>query len=228
MKKIIFGIFAHPDDEAFGPAGTLLHETQTGTELHLVTMTSGDAGANPDSVADLGATRLEEWSAAGQQLGAKTMQCFDYKDGTLSNRVLPEIGKRLVAYVSDILRAHPEDAEVEFMTLDLNGYTGHIDHIVVARAVCYAFYTLKKTDERLTRIRFACLPQKLFPTSNTGWIFTEAGRSPAEIDEIVDMRALRPAIISVMQAHHSQQADYETTLKQQGDDLGLNYFIVKT
>ena len=37
MKKIIFGIFAHPDDEAFGPSGTLLLETRSGTELHLIT-----------------------------------------------------------------------------------------------------------------------------------------------------------------------------------------------
>ena len=44
MKRVIFGIFAHPDDEAFGPSGTLLMETKAGTELHLITLTLGEAG----------------------------------------------------------------------------------------------------------------------------------------------------------------------------------------
>jgi N-acetylglucosamine malate deacetylase 2 len=227
MKKIIFGIFAHPDDEAFGPAGTLLQETRSGTELHLVALTAGDAGTNPDNVRDLGAVRLEEWKKAGSLLNASSMEFFGYKDSQLNNLAMDEIGKRLVERVIPIIKDAPEDTVVEFMTLDLNGYTGHIDHIVAARAASYAFYTLKKSDSRLSRIRFACLPRKIVPGTNIDWIFMEAGRTPEEIDEIVDARDLRDDILQIMAAHHSQRNDYEFTLRQQGEDLGLNYFIVK-
>lgn len=227
MKKIIFGIFAHPDDEAFGPAGTLLQETRDGAKLHLITMTAGEAGANPDNVPDLGAVRLEEWKKAGQLLGASNMEFFGYKDGRLNNLAVIEIGQRLVEYIIAILKNSPKDTTIEFMSLDLNGYTGHIDHIVVARAACYAFYKLKASDPRVSRIRLACLPEKLVPAVNTDWIFVERGRQPEEIDEVVDARALKDDILKIMQVHHTQQKDYEYNLKQQDDDLGLNYFIVK-
>lgn len=227
MKKIIFGIFAHPDDEAFGPAGTLLLETRAGTELYLITLTSGEGGTNPDNYPDLGAVRLEEWKKAGSLLGAKTMQFFGYKDGQLNNLDMIEIGGRLVDHVRPILSTAPLDTTVEFITLDLNGLTGHIDHIVAARAASYAFYTLKATDKRLRRIRFACLPRELFTAVNTDWIFMEPGHLPEEIDEVIDARALREDILAVMRAHHTQRSDFEANLKQQGDNLGLNYFIVK-
>lgn len=228
MNKIIFGIFAHPDDEAFGPAGTLLQETQAGAELHLVTLTSGEAGMNPDNHPDLGAVRLGEWEKAGRLLGAKSMKFLGYKDGQLNNTDMIKIGQQVIKLATAILQQAPQDTEVEFMTLDLNGFTGHIDHIVAARAACYAFYKLKVADRRLKRIRLACFPQKLVPTTATDWIFMEAGRPSEEIDEIIDARHLRNEILAVMQAHHSQRSDYDYNLRLQGDDLGLNYFIVKS
>ncbi len=227
MKKIIFGIFAHPDDEAFGPAGTLLMETRSGAELHLITLTSGDAGINLDDHADLGDVRLQEWEQAGDLLGATTMTSLGYNDGQLNNRVMVEIGDRLIQIVTTALQKASADAVVEFITLDLNGYTGHIDHIVAARAACFAFFKLKKTDKRFHRIRFACLPAKIIPTNSTDWVFAEAGRQPEEIDETIDARTLREDILTVMRVHHTQRQDFETTLQQQGDDLGLNHFIVK-
>jgi N-acetylglucosamine malate deacetylase 2 len=227
MKKIIFGIFAHPDDEAFGPAGTLLLETRNGSELHLITLTSGGSGTNPDNLGDLGETRLREWHEAGKLLGASSMHHLGFSDGTLNNLDMIEAAQRIETLATTTLQNAPSDAVIEFMTLDLNGYTGHIDHIVAARATCHAFYVLRKTDPRLNRIRLACLPDKLFPSENTDWVFMEAGRSSDEINETVDARNLRNEIMSVMRCHHSQRADYETNLTQQGDDLGLNYFIVK-
>jgi LmbE family N-acetylglucosaminyl deacetylase len=227
MKKIIFGIFAHPDDEAFGPAGTLLLETRAGTELHLITLTNGDAGVNLDDHDDLGRVRLEEWEQAGDLLGAATMTALGYKDGQLNNRDMITIGDKLIQTIGATLEKAPADAVVEFMTLDLNGYTGHIDHIVAARAACFAFYRLKKTDDRLHRIRFACLPAKLVPSAKTDWIFAEAGRQPQEIDEIIDARAARHDIVDVMIIHRSQRQDFDATMRQQGKDLGLNYFIVR-
>lgn len=227
MKKIIFGIFAHPDDEAFGPSGALLKETMNGAELHLITLTNGDSGTNPDNLPDLGAVRLEEWKKAGALLGAKTMHHFDYKDGELNNKLMIEASHRLVELIRSLLASAPDDAAVEFMTLDLNGYTGHIDHIVAARSACFAYYSLQKTDSRLQAIKFACLPRTAVPAVDTGWIFMEAGRTPEEIDETVDAREHREKLLEIMQAHHTQRGDYKTVVKSQGDTLGLNYFIVR-
>ena len=227
MHKIIIGVFAHPDDEAFGPAGTLLQATQAGAQLHLLLLTAGQAGANPDDASDLGAIRLKEWQQAGELLGATSMQHLGYSDGQLCNSSMIEIGHSLIDKARTIAESVPGAAEIEFMSLDLNGYTGHIDHIIAARAACYAFYELKKTDPRFTQVRLACYPQTLLPSVNTDWIYAEAGRTPEEIGDIVDARALRDQIIAIMGCHHSQRADYDYTLRMQGEELGLNYFVVK-
>lgn len=228
MKKLLFAIFAHPDDEAFGPSGTLLMETRAGTELHLITLTSGDGGMNPDNHEDLGSVRLREWRAGGQLMGARAMHYLGYKDGQLSNHSMIEASQRVIELVAAVLKRAPADTRIEFMTSDLNGISGHIDHIVAARAACYAFYYLKRRDSRLTRIRLACLPLSQLPETNINWLYMEPGRPADEIDEIVDARSYREEIIAVMRAHHTQRSDGELHIRRRGDALGLNYFIVKT
>jgi LmbE family N-acetylglucosaminyl deacetylase len=227
MKKIIFGIFAHPDDEAFGPCATLLQEIHRGTEVHLITLTAGEGGMNPDNHADLGGVRLEEWRTAGKLLGATNMHFLGYPDGQLTNTAMIEATERIMTLITHTLAPLPRDIEIEFMSLDLNGYTGHIDHIVAARAACQAFYRFKKNDPRFTRIRLACFPKEIVPAVNTDWIYMESGHTSEEIDETIDARDLAPQIKTIMQAHVSQRADYEAAIKNQGANLGFNYFIVK-
>lgn len=228
MNKIIFGIFAHPDDEAFGPSGALLKLVHEGAELHLITLTNGDSGMNPDSVDDLGKTRLKEWKNASKLLGAKTIHHLGYKDGGLNNIAMIEVGTTLIKMIKEKLKKTPKDTEIEFMTLDLNGLTGHIDHIVAARAACFAFYRLKEKDPRFTRILFSCLARTHYPTLDTSWIFREQGRSANEINEIVDAREYRDEIVAIAKCHTTQRKDCEHFLKTAGDSLGMNYFIVRT
>lgn len=228
MTKLIFGLFAHPDDETFTSGGTLLMESQAGTVIHLITLTSGDAGTNPDNLDDLGTERLNEWRTAGTILGAASMEHFGYKDGHLDNMAMIEIIDRFETHVKQILAATPVDAEVEFMTLDLNGYTGHIDHIVAARAATAVFYHLKSADSRLTCIRYSCLPESIAPSVNTDWIYMDKGHVAGEIDQTVDARHLHDTIVKTVHAHRSQRGDGETLLKNRGNDLGLNYFIVRS
>lgn len=228
MKKIIFGIFAHPDDESFGPAGTLLMEADAGTEVHLITLTAGDGGMNPDNEADLAAVRLQEWNRAGQLIGATGMHSFGYKDGTLSNQDMITIDQDLIELISVIIKDEPTDTEIEVMSMDLNGVTGHIDHIVAGRSACYAFYKLKMTDSRFTRIRLACLSAQQTPNLDTSWLFMEPGRLDDEIDEIVDATAHQDQLRDIVAAHHTQRADGEAYLRTMGDKLGMNYFIVKS
>jgi LmbE family N-acetylglucosaminyl deacetylase len=228
MNKIIFGIFAHPDDEAFGPSGTLLMETQAGTQLHLITLTSGDAGMNPDNHDNLSDVRLDEWRAAGTLMGASSMHYLGYKDGQLNNHTMIEASKRIIDIIADVLQHAAESVEVELMTNDTNGISGHIDHIVAARAACHVFYSFKRNDPRFTRIRLACIPRIVLPEVNIDWLYMEPGRTADEIGETIDARELRETIITIMRAHHTQRSDGERHIKQRGDTIGINSFIVKT
>lgn len=227
MKKIIFGIFAHPDDEAFGPAGTLLQETRSGTDLHLVTLTNGESGTNPDNYENLGEVRLQEWQSAGKLLEARSTHFFGYQDGHMNNLDMIAIGQRIIEYITPLCTTEAQDTEIELMSLDTNGLTGHIDHIVAARAVCYAFYHLQKKDRRFTRVRLYCFSSETLPEKNVDWIYAEPGRTRNEIGEIVDARDLREDIIEVMRTHHSQRNDSDAQIERLGDDLGLDCFLVR-
>jgi LmbE family N-acetylglucosaminyl deacetylase len=226
MKKILFGVFAHPDDEAFGPVATLLKEVSEGTELHLIVLTGGENGTNPDNLPNLGEVRIQEWRAAGELIGATSMHHLGYIDGTLNNLDHLEVTDKVTELVKEITAGH-DDIEIEFMSLDLNGYTGHIDHIVAARSACLAFYRLREQGLPMKRIRLACISREENPAVNTHFVFMEPGRTPEEIDETVDGREFTDKIHEVMRLHHTQRGDYQTVTTYKGDKLGLNYFIVK-
>lgn len=226
-KKVLFGIFAHPDDETFGPCGTILQEISTGTEVHLVTLTAGDSGENPDGHDDLSVVRLNEWRTAGELMGASSMNCLGYRDGHLSNDSLLSAYPALEKLVKTVLKKHDAETEVEFMCFDLNGISGHIDHITTSRLACLVYYRLKLTDNRLKRIRFFCIPRERSPQVNTSWIYMEEGRSPEEIDETIDARQFNPTIAKAIRIHRSQRSDGERHIKHRGDDLGLNYFYIR-
>ena len=228
MKKILFALFAHPDDESFGPRGTLLLEARAGTEIHLILLTSGDSGMNPDAHNDLSAVRLEEWHKAGKLMQAHELHYLGYKDGQLNNHSMITATMQVIELITPIINSAPVDTQIEFMTNDLNGITGHIDHIVAARITCQVFYQMKSRDSRFQRIRLCCLSTKEAPVDNINWLYMEAGRPDDQIDEIVDARHLHDELIPIIRSHHTQRHDGERHIAHRGDDLGLDYFIVKT
>ena len=228
MKKVIFGIFAHPDDEAFGPCGTLLTEVEAGAELHLITLTAGggEHSANPDNAADLGSLRLQEWQRSTQLLGATSTHYLGYTDGKLGNDDHLAITDQLEQIVRDTTNTR-DDIEIEFITFDLNGLTGHIDHIVASRSASLAFYRLKDASLPAKRLRLYCLSRDAFPTQDLGFAYMEAGRTDHEINETIDASSLLDKIHQVMQTHHSQRADYDWQVKKLGNAIAIDHFIVK-
>ena len=146
MKKIIFAIFAHPDDEAFGPSGALLKEVKDGNDLHLITFTNGDAGMNPDNARDLGAVRTQEWDKAGQLFGAKTMHLLGYEDGRLSETPLNELRERCMRAI----RTHRPD--VLFTWDAWAPYEEHQDHrsigLAATEAASFSHFPLYHPEHR--------------------------------------------------------------------------------
>src|SRR4051812_43199392 len=81
-------IFAHPDDETFCAAGTILKCGELGIRADLYCATDGDAGKNsavPVSSRDeLAAIRRAELSEAARILGIASVDRGGFGDGTLN------------------------------------------------------------------------------------------------------------------------------------------------
>ncbi len=70
----ILCVFAHPDDESFGPAGTIARYAAQGVPVDPLTFTRGQQGARPepvDSPEALGVLREYELRAAARVLGIR-------------------------------------------------------------------------------------------------------------------------------------------------------------
>ena len=228
MGKIIFGIFAHPDDESFLTAATLLNEVQNGSEVHLICLTDGCGkhSMNPDNVSDLSETRMNEWRTAGDIIGVTKQHCLNYVDGNLNNDDHLEISDKIVELVNDTV-SKDSDKQVEFITMDTNGVTGHIDHIVAARSALLAFYRLKMDGFPVTRVRLACLAEQDFSNLNTSFTLREPGHSMEEIDETIDARDKYEKVCEIMRAHRSQRVDADHWIEKLGDKVAVNHFIIK-
>lgn len=66
------------------------------------------------------------------------MTCLGYQDGALCNTSMIEIAEKIERYIRQLYDDSAPD-EVELMSLELGGISGHIDHIVASRAACLAF-----------------------------------------------------------------------------------------
>jgi LmbE family N-acetylglucosaminyl deacetylase len=129
-------LVAHPDDDAFGIAGSCaLHADEL--ELMVVFATSGDAGRIADdalaSRETLGRVREEEARSAYRVLGVDAdLRFLRYGDGHV-----PEVPREeLAARFADALVGFRPDVVVTFGP---DGITGHDDHVAVGHAGTLAF-----------------------------------------------------------------------------------------
>ncbi len=215
MQKVLFGIFAHPDDEAFGPSGTLIKMARDGIDIHLMCLTRGEAGVNLDGYEDLGAMRSHERQKAGEIIGVKSTQQFDFGDGQLCNNQYHKIAAAIEQRVSEKLSEYQEPAKVEFLTFEHGGLTGHLDHIAASMITSYVFLRLcqQPSKHRFTQVRYFCLPHSNFD-NDVSFVYWPAGRSPEQIEEIVDISDVAGIKLAVTQAHRSQRSDANMWLEK--------------
>ena len=78
-RKVAMCLMAHPDDCEFLAAGTLALLAQRGWEIHIVTMTPGDAGSATLSSEAIAAIRRREAARAAAIIGG-TYHCLESRD----------------------------------------------------------------------------------------------------------------------------------------------------
>ncbi|NIW79676.1 MAG: PIG-L family deacetylase, partial [Calditrichae bacterium] len=83
----ILAVFAHPDDEAYGPGATLARYAHTGHDVSLITLTHGEDGKlgicktmKPDEIARM---RSEELKCSAKTLGIDYLKIYHFPDRNL-------------------------------------------------------------------------------------------------------------------------------------------------
>ena len=136
MPRRLLAVWAHPDDEAFGPAGTMRMAHELGWETGLISATRGEAGANEGiqlaAGETLGDLRVRELTCAARVIGVSRTWVWDLPDGGLAK--LPEgvLAERVAATLAEW---RPEIV----ITFGPDGITGHPDHVAISAATRQAW-----------------------------------------------------------------------------------------
>jgi LmbE family N-acetylglucosaminyl deacetylase len=175
----LLAIFAHPDDESFGPGGTLALYAQRAVAVHLICATRGEVGAAPPDLladhADVGSMREAELVCAAGHLGLTGVHFLGYRDSgmpgsddnqhpqALAAASIEEVAQRLVWWIR---RIRPQVV----ITFDPIGGYRHPDHVAIHQATVRAF--MDAGDPKvMPEAGKAYRPQKLyFSTFPRRWL----------------------------------------------------------
>lgn len=209
-KKIVC-IFAHPDDEAFGPGGTIAYFCQK-CEVYEICVTNGDAGRNKK----LGEIRKKELQASAKILGVKNVTFLEFHDGELNNANYHKVTDS----IKKILKKIKPDT---IMTFAQNGVSGHLDHVAVSMECSYLFehvsfiknimyFTQQKTVKKIIGKHY--------------FVYHPEGISESEADLVMNVQPLLKIKLKAMQAHKTQRSDYLMIRTLFGSLLAKEYFKV--
>lgn len=126
MASLLY-VFPHPDDESFGPAPALARQRREVHDVHLLTLTRGEATKERYkhglSKEEMGVARFNEMQGVAEALDLSSMEVLSYPDGRLAAmdpRVLEQ------TLIDHIRRVEPDVV----ITYAVHGISGHPDHLV--------------------------------------------------------------------------------------------------
>lgn len=158
MATLLY-VFPHPDDESFGPAPALARQRAAGHDVHVLTLTRGEATTQRHRLdltkSEMGAVRFGEMQHVAEALDLSSLNVLDLPDGELAN-LSPLVIEEAIR--EHVVRVQPDVV----VTYAVHGISGHPDHLVahaaVKRVVCQAvtddavpvrrlaFFTLRDDD----------------------------------------------------------------------------------
>lgn len=143
MASILY-IFPHPDDESFGPAPVLARQRRAGHEVHLLTLTRGEATSQRHkhgyTKEEMGAVRYEEMQGVADALDLTSMRILDFPDGRLADLDPLDLEAAVAARVRD---TQPD----VLVTYAVHGISGHPDHLVSHALVKRVYAALRADGE---------------------------------------------------------------------------------
>jgi LmbE family N-acetylglucosaminyl deacetylase len=171
-------VFAHPDDDTYGVAGSLALHANDELQLTVIMATSGGAGRIADpSLATretLGRVREAEDVASWRALGFDPdVRFLRHPDGGLAR--IPR--EQLVLEVRDLLE---ETAPEVVVTFGPDGITGHEDHVAIGAVATEAFQATRTSSggRAFSRLLHNVVPQSSLDRLNE--LFRERGLEPMD------------------------------------------------
>jgi len=204
MKPTLVCVFAHPDDEAFGPGGTIAKFSQT-HNVYLLCATRGEAGGHHQEK-NIASIRENELLESAKTLGVKGVNFLGFIDGKLCNEIYPALVEKIKEY---IIKIGPQT----LLTFEPRGVSGHIDHITVSLATSYVFEHLSflkkllyfcQTEEQVIEIK------KII---GDYFVYFPPGYKQSEISETIDISTFWDKKITAMKKHQSQIQDVNMIIK---------------
>ena len=202
MRKTVVVVFAHPDDEAFGPSGTIAKLAKD-HDVHLVCVTDGETDpryktSSHDNLKDV---RSQELHESAEVLGVKSVTFLHYKDGSLCNNMYHT--------VADDIQKHLERLKPDtLLTFEQRGVSGHLDHIAVTMIVSYLFDKL----HFVRKVLYYCISEQQQVLNENYFIFFPPGYRESQVDMIQDVSGVWDRKIAAILKHQSQKADIDVFL----------------
>jgi LmbE family N-acetylglucosaminyl deacetylase len=201
----VMSIHAHPDDQEFTVGGTLAKWARAGSEIVTVCLTSGAAGSNESTPADMTRDKLvpirqDEQRRACRVLGIKEVVFLDYEDGMLE----PTMALR--RDVTRMIRRYRPDAVVcgdPTVRFYGNQYLNHPDHRVAADVALDAVFPSAETRFIFPEL----LDEGLAPHKVTR-VFVHGAERP---DTFIDIAGTLPVKVTALREHQSQLGSWDPT-----------------
>jgi LmbE family N-acetylglucosaminyl deacetylase len=213
--KTIVGIFAHPDDEALGPGGTIAKLALEGNTIYLICVTNGNA-AKGHLDFSLGEIRKKELQASSKILGVKEVFFLEFDDGSLSNNIYHIVAEKIK---EKLLVLKPEI----IITFEPQGVSGHLDHIAISMITSFIVQKLSFVKE----IWQYCVEDRLERIRRNYFIYFPPGYKRSQIDKIVDTKNVWGIKKKAMLQHTSQIKDVLTVMGIQQFLPKEEFFLVK-
>lgn len=216
MKRVVFCIIAHPDDEAFGPSGTLALLAKT-EDVHVICVTDGasDPRFHPIGGKTLAAIRKEELENSARALGVAKVHFLHYQDGTLSNNLYHGVADKLAKLVK---RYNPS----LLITFDLNGGSGHLDHVAVSMITSYIY----RNHPSIDAIWYNVVSREVSDAMADYFVFFPPGYRREEADMVVDISSVFTQKVAAARCHVSQKHDADRIIARWMESPKEEWFLV--
>lgn len=203
MKKSILCVIAHPDDEAFGPSGTLALLSKK-HNVHIVCVTDGASDVRFHPMGEtLAAIRSKELQTSAKGIGVKSVHFLGYKDGSLCNNLYHEVAKKIDNFC--------ESLGVDLLiTIEPRGVSGHVDHVAVSMITTFVY----ERRQSIEAVWYYCITKEVRASIPDYFIHFPDGYDRKDIDLVVDISSVLDQKISAIKCHASQAQDVTRILSR--------------